>query len=404
MRIAGVRLGAPVARLLSEIVESEGYPETAGKIADAIERQNDRSTADARGLRGDLWCAGSQLPCISAPAPHRTPRGAATPSPYHRRIDELMLRDAGRFPDAPTLDCGRQNSPRCAAEARRAQLAGAASSKKKKKKKKKKMLSEILESEGYPGRPQDHPYPTGQTIEAPLTLEDYEGISGVLGYNCPASLHRLRTDSRVLPPADRISRGPSLGLRPRAQPVDEPPEYRLRPLQFQELSDEGLRTLPLGLNGRPEVLCLGTERLGVGPELRCLGPELRSLGPGLRSLDPELAGIDPVALERLDPSLDIARATGALARYDTDRVSDRGDVAADRCELLAPRAARSPARESAGETEAAPDRCRARSASPRGAGCQGASAPVRRRLRRRRAVPTCPRAWPARSRSCTRRS
>ncbi len=39
MRIAGVRLGAPVARLLSEILESEGYPETAGKIADAIKRQ-----------------------------------------------------------------------------------------------------------------------------------------------------------------------------------------------------------------------------------------------------------------------------------------------------------------------------------------------------------------------------
>jgi alkyl hydroperoxide reductase subunit AhpF len=39
MRIAGVRLGAPVARLLSEILEGGGYPETARKIADAIERQ-----------------------------------------------------------------------------------------------------------------------------------------------------------------------------------------------------------------------------------------------------------------------------------------------------------------------------------------------------------------------------
>ena len=36
MRIAGVRLGAPVARLLSEILESEGYPETAGKIAESV--------------------------------------------------------------------------------------------------------------------------------------------------------------------------------------------------------------------------------------------------------------------------------------------------------------------------------------------------------------------------------
>lgn len=39
VRIAGVRLGAPVARLLSEILESEGYPETAGRIAEAIDMQ-----------------------------------------------------------------------------------------------------------------------------------------------------------------------------------------------------------------------------------------------------------------------------------------------------------------------------------------------------------------------------
>jgi hypothetical protein len=37
VRIAGVRLGAPVARLLSDILESEGYPETAGRIAEAID-------------------------------------------------------------------------------------------------------------------------------------------------------------------------------------------------------------------------------------------------------------------------------------------------------------------------------------------------------------------------------
>jgi len=39
VRIVGVRLGAPVARLLSELLDSRGYPETAAKIADAIERQ-----------------------------------------------------------------------------------------------------------------------------------------------------------------------------------------------------------------------------------------------------------------------------------------------------------------------------------------------------------------------------
>jgi len=39
VQIVGVRLGAPVARLLSELLDSRGYPETAAKIADAIERQ-----------------------------------------------------------------------------------------------------------------------------------------------------------------------------------------------------------------------------------------------------------------------------------------------------------------------------------------------------------------------------
>ena len=39
MRVAGVRLGAPVARLLSETLETEGYPDTASKIADAIARK-----------------------------------------------------------------------------------------------------------------------------------------------------------------------------------------------------------------------------------------------------------------------------------------------------------------------------------------------------------------------------
>jgi hypothetical protein len=39
VRIAGVRLGAPVARLLSEILDAEGHPATAARIRDAIERR-----------------------------------------------------------------------------------------------------------------------------------------------------------------------------------------------------------------------------------------------------------------------------------------------------------------------------------------------------------------------------
>ena len=44
MRIAGVRLGAPVARLLSEILAGEGFPDTSARIAEAIER---RTTTEA---------------------------------------------------------------------------------------------------------------------------------------------------------------------------------------------------------------------------------------------------------------------------------------------------------------------------------------------------------------------
>ena len=39
MRIAGVRLAAPVARVLSEILDAEGHPATAARIRDAIERR-----------------------------------------------------------------------------------------------------------------------------------------------------------------------------------------------------------------------------------------------------------------------------------------------------------------------------------------------------------------------------
>ena len=39
MRIVGVRLEPSVARLLSEILRTEGFPATADKIAEAFERQ-----------------------------------------------------------------------------------------------------------------------------------------------------------------------------------------------------------------------------------------------------------------------------------------------------------------------------------------------------------------------------
>jgi hypothetical protein len=39
MRIAGLRIGAPVARLLAQILYEAGYADTAGKISQAIELQ-----------------------------------------------------------------------------------------------------------------------------------------------------------------------------------------------------------------------------------------------------------------------------------------------------------------------------------------------------------------------------
>jgi hypothetical protein len=39
VRIVGVRLQPPVARVLAEILEGDGFRDTAAKITDAIERQ-----------------------------------------------------------------------------------------------------------------------------------------------------------------------------------------------------------------------------------------------------------------------------------------------------------------------------------------------------------------------------
>jgi hypothetical protein len=74
MRIAGVRLGAPVARLLSEILESEGYPETASKIADAIKR---RVTIEAPLTLADYDAISTVL-------------GRNCPAPLYRLRTELL--------------------------------------------------------------------------------------------------------------------------------------------------------------------------------------------------------------------------------------------------------------------------------------------------------------------------
>ena len=89
MRIVGVRVGAPVARLLSDILESHGYPETAGKIADAIKLQ---VTVEAPLTGADYDAIAEalsrDLSGAAVPAPDGGPRAAAAPAPYHRRLEE----------------------------------------------------------------------------------------------------------------------------------------------------------------------------------------------------------------------------------------------------------------------------------------------------------------------------
>jgi DNA-binding FadR family transcriptional regulator len=78
VQIVGVRLGAPVARLLSELLDSRGYPETAAKIADAIERQwtleAPLTLADHEAI---IEALAEKLPDDAPPAAHRASRGAA---------------------------------------------------------------------------------------------------------------------------------------------------------------------------------------------------------------------------------------------------------------------------------------------------------------------------------------
>ena len=58
------------------------------------------------------------------------------------------------------------------------------------------MLSETLVSEGYPetGAKIADAIERRITVEAPLTLADYEAIAEALSRNCPAPLYRLRTE------------------------------------------------------------------------------------------------------------------------------------------------------------------------------------------------------------------
>jgi hypothetical protein len=83
MRIAGVRIQAPVARLLSELLEGEGYSATAGRIAEAIER---RITTEAPLTSSDYRAILDALNHDCPATLHRLHRSLLEDQRYIRRV------------------------------------------------------------------------------------------------------------------------------------------------------------------------------------------------------------------------------------------------------------------------------------------------------------------------------
>jgi hypothetical protein len=83
MRIAGVRLQAPVARLLSEILEREGFPETAAAVANALERG---ITTEAPLMRSDYETILEALDRSCPPTLYNLRRNLREDERYLRRV------------------------------------------------------------------------------------------------------------------------------------------------------------------------------------------------------------------------------------------------------------------------------------------------------------------------------
>jgi hypothetical protein len=83
MRIAGVRLDAPVARLLSEILEGAGFGDTSAKIADAIGLQ---VTVEAPLTAADYEAILEVLNRNCPPTLHRLHRELLEDDRYIRRV------------------------------------------------------------------------------------------------------------------------------------------------------------------------------------------------------------------------------------------------------------------------------------------------------------------------------
>jgi hypothetical protein len=83
VRIAGVRLQAPVARLLAELLEGEGSSQTAAKITQAIEL---RVTVEAPLTAADYEAILSVLSVDCPPTLYRLHRELLEDQRYVRRV------------------------------------------------------------------------------------------------------------------------------------------------------------------------------------------------------------------------------------------------------------------------------------------------------------------------------
>ena len=93
MRIVGLRIAAPIARLLTQVLEEAGFADTAGKVSQAIELQvTTEAPLTAADHEAILVALGQPVPARARPAPPRAPRGAAA-APSVGRVEPA----AGRY-------------------------------------------------------------------------------------------------------------------------------------------------------------------------------------------------------------------------------------------------------------------------------------------------------------------
>jgi len=83
MRVAGVRLQAPVARLLADVLEAQGFTATARTIADAIER---RISVEAPLTAGDYGAILETLDRSCPPTLYVLHRALREDQRYLRRV------------------------------------------------------------------------------------------------------------------------------------------------------------------------------------------------------------------------------------------------------------------------------------------------------------------------------